>query len=112
VDLHAEATAEKVAFGWYVNGRVSAVIGTHTHVQTADERILSERTAYITDVGMTGPRDSVIGIAREDAIYRFVTQMPKRFNVADGPSQLNAVLLDIGEDGRARDIQRIQIHGD
>jgi hypothetical protein len=112
VDLHAEATAEKVAFGWYVNGRVSAVIGTHTHVQTADERILSERTAYITDVGMTGPRDSVIGIAREDAIYRFVTQMPKRFNIADGPSQLNAVLLDIGEDGRARDIQRIQIHDD
>lgn len=109
VDFHAEATAEKQAFAWYVDGRVSAVIGTHTHVQTADERILPQRTAYITDVGMTGPRDSVIGIRREDAIQRFLTQMPKRFTVADGATQLSAVLLDVGDDGRARRITRLQI---
>lgn len=112
VDFHAEATAEKQAFGWYVDGRVSAVLGTHTHVQTADERLLPERTAYITDVGMTGPRDSVIGIRREDAIQKFITQMPKKFNLADGATQLSAVALDIGDDGRARSIQRIQIQGD
>jgi hypothetical protein len=109
VDFHAEATAEKQAFGWYVDGRVSAVVGTHTHVQTADERLLPGRTAYITDVGMTGPRDSVIGIRPEDAIPKFLTQMPKKFNVADGPTQLSAVLLDIAEDGRARSIRRIQV---
>jgi calcineurin-like phosphoesterase len=109
VDFHAEATAEKQAFGWYVDGRVSAVLGTHTHVQTADERILPERTAYISDVGMTGPRDSVIGIRREDAIQKFITQMPKRFTLADGATQLSAVVLDIGDDGRARTIARVQI---
>jgi hypothetical protein len=109
VDFHAEATAEKQAFGWYLAGRVSAVVGTHTHVQTADERLLSGRTAYITDVGMTGPRDSVIGIRPEDAIPKFLTQMPRKFTVADGPAQLSAVLLDIADDGRARSIQRIQI---
>jgi hypothetical protein len=112
VDFHAEATAEKQAFGWYVDGRVSAVIGTHTHVQTADERILPGRTAYITDVGMTGPRDSVIGIRPEDAIPKFLTQMPRRFTVADGPSQLCAILVDIEDNGRASGIQRIQIHSD
>ncbi|HSB68147.1 MAG TPA: TIGR00282 family metallophosphoesterase [Candidatus Methylomirabilis sp.] len=112
VDFHAEATAEKQAFAWYVDGRVSAVIGTHTHVQTADERLLSARTGYITDVGMTGPRDSVIGIRREEAIQKFITQMPKRFNLADGATQLSAVALDIADDGRARSIQRIQIQGD
>lgn len=109
VDFHAEATAEKQALGWYVDGRVSAVLGTHTHVQTADERILPERTAYITDVGMTGPRDSVIGIRREDAIQKFITQMPKRFTLAEGATQLSAVVLDIGDDGRARSILRLQI---
>jgi 2',3'-cyclic-nucleotide 2'-phosphodiesterase len=109
VDFHAEATAEKQAFGWYVDGRVSAVLGTHTHVQTADERILPERTAYITDVGMTGPRDSVIGIRREDAIQKFITQMPKRFTLAEGATQLSAVVLDIGDEGRARSITRLQI---
>ena len=112
VDFHAEATAEKQAFGWYVDGRVSAVLGTHTHVQTADERLLPGRTAYITDVGMTGPRDSVIGIRPEDAIPKFLTQMPRRFTVADGPSQLCAILVDIQDNGRASGIQRIQIQGD
>jgi metallophosphoesterase (TIGR00282 family) len=112
VDFHAEATAEKQAFGWYVDGRVSAVLGTHTHVQTADERILPGRTAYITDVGMTGPRDSVIGIRREDALARFLTQMPRRFALAPGAAQLSAVVLDIGEDGRARSIQRLLLSGD
>ncbi len=112
VDFHAEATAEKQAFGWYVDGRVSAVIGTHTHVQTADERLLPGRTAYITDVGMTGPRDSVIGIAREDALHRFLTQMPKKFSMASGPAQLSAVVIDVADDGRARSIQRIQVPED
>ncbi len=112
VDFHAEATAEKQAFGWYVDGRVSAVVGTHTHVQTADEQILPGRTAYITDVGMTGPRNSVIGIKPEDAIQKFITQMPRKFTLAHGPAQLCAVVLDIAEDGRARSITRLQISDD
>jgi len=112
VDFHAEATAEKQAFGWYVDGRVSAVVGTHTHVQTADEQILPGRTAYITDVGMTGPRNSVIGIKPEDAIQKFITQMPRKFTLAHGPAQLCAVVLDIGDDGRARSITRLQISDD
>ena len=109
VDFHAEATAEKQAFGWYVDGRVSAVIGTHTHVQTADEQVLPGRTAYITNVGMTGPRNSVIGIKPEEAIQKFLTQMPRKFTLAHGPAQLSAVVVDIGEDGRARSIKRLQI---
>jgi hypothetical protein len=112
VDFHGEATAEKQAFGWYVDGRVSAVIGTHTHVQTADERILPGRTAYITDVGMTGPRDSVIGIRQEDAIPKFLTQMPRKFSVADGPTQLCAVLVDVADTGRASAVERLQIVDD
>ena len=112
VDFHAEATAEKQAFGWYVDGRVSAVVGTHTHVQTADEQILPGRTAYITDVGMTGPRNSVIGIKPEEAIQKFITQMPRKFTLAHGPAQLCAVVLDIGDDGRARSITRLQISDD
>jgi metallophosphoesterase (TIGR00282 family) len=112
VDFHAEATAEKQAFGWYVDGRVSAVVGTHTHVQTADEQILPGRTAYITDVGMTGPRNSVIGIKPEDAIQKFITQMPRKFTLAHGPAQLCAVVLDIADDGRARSITRLQISDD
>jgi metallophosphoesterase (TIGR00282 family) len=112
VDFHAEATAEKQAFGWYLDGRVSAVIGTHTHVQTADERILPGRTAYITDVGMTGPRDSVIGIRPEDAIQRFITQMPRKFTISDGPAHLCAVLVDLADDGRARSITRLQVCDD
>jgi hypothetical protein len=112
VDFHAEATAEKQALGWYLNGRVSAVVGTHTHVQTADEQILPGRTAYITDVGMTGPRNSVIGIRPEDAIQKFLTQMPRKFTLAAGPTQLSAVVVDVGEDGRARTITRLQILDD
>ena len=109
VDFHAEATAEKQAFGWYLDGRVSAVIGTHTHVQTADEQILPGGTAYITDVGMTGPRHSVIGIRPQDAIQKFLTQMPRKFTLASGSTQLSAVVVDIGEDGRSRSIQRLQL---
>jgi len=109
VDFHAEASSEKQAFAYYVDGRVSAVVGTHTHVQTADEQILPGGTAYITDVGMTGPRHSVIGIAPEDAIRRFLTQMPTRFTVATGAAGiLSAVLLDLDEaTGRARAITRL-----
>ena len=108
IDMHAEATSEKIALGWYLDGRVSAVVGTHTHVQTADERILPGGTAFITDVGMTGPRDSIIGMGREEVLQRFLTQLPARFNVAAGAAQLNAVLLDLDErTGRARAIQRV-----
>jgi metallophosphoesterase (TIGR00282 family) len=109
VDFHAEATSEKIALGWYLDGRVSAVVGTHTHVQTADERVLPGGTAYISDVGMTGPRDGVIGMAKDDIIERFLTQLPVRFTVASGPAQLNAVALDVDEEsGRARAIRRIR----
>lgn len=109
VDFHAEATSEKIAFGWYLDGRVSAVLGTHTHVQTADERVLPQGTGYITDVGMTGPRDSVLGVETELVIKKFVSQMPVRFEVANGTAQLNAVLLEIDErTGKTSKIQRIQ----
>ncbi len=109
VDFHAEASSEKMAMGWYLDGRVSAVCGTHTHVQTADERILPGGTAYITDVGMTGPADSVIGVKKEMVIERFLTQMPRRFEVAEGLYQFNAVLIDVDEEsGRASAIKRIQ----
>ena len=109
VDFHAEATSEKVAFGWFLDGKVSAVLGTHTHIQTADARILEKNTAYITDVGMTGPRNSVLGVKKEVIINRFLTQLPAKFEIADGPLQLNAVLLDIDEEsGEARNIRNIQ----
>lgn len=109
VDFHAEATSEKVAMGWYLAGRVTAVCGTHTHVQTADERVLPGGTAYITDVGMTGPRDSVIGVKKELVLEKFITQMPRRFEVATGLYQFNAVLIDIDtETGEAAEIRRIQ----
>ncbi len=108
VDFHAEVTSEKVAMGWYLDGRVSALIGTHTHVQTADERILPGGTAYITDVGMVGPRDSVIGVKKENIIERFLKLMPQRFIVAEDDYLINAVLVDINEkSGRANDIRRI-----
>lgn len=110
VDMHAEATSEKVALGWYLDGYVSAVFGTHTHVQTSDERILPQGTAYITDVGMTGPRDGVIGMAREIIIERFLTQLPSRFEVAPGPAQFNAVVVEVSADGRATAIERVVIH--
>lgn len=109
VDFHAEATSEKIAFGWYVDGRVAAVIGTHTHVQTADERILPNGTAYITDVGMTGPVDSVIGVKKDLIISRFLTQMPSKFEIAEGEMIFSAVLMDIDSStGKALSIERIQ----
>ncbi|MGQ9557517.1 MAG: TIGR00282 family metallophosphoesterase [Desulfurispora sp.] len=109
LDFHAEASSEKIAMGWYLDGRVSAVCGTHTHVQTADEHILPGGTAYITDVGMTGPVDSIIGVEKEAVLEKFLTGIPRRFEVATGPYQLNAVILDIDENtGRARSIQRVQ----
>jgi 2',3'-cyclic-nucleotide 2'-phosphodiesterase len=108
VDFHAEATSEKAALAWHLDGRVSAVVGTHTHVQTADERILPGGTAFITDAGMTGPRDSVIGMSREIVLQRFLTLMPVRFEVASGPAQLNAVLIEVDPgSGRALAIRRV-----
>ncbi len=109
VDMHAEATSEKVAMGWYLDGRVSAVVGSHTHVQTADERVLPQGTAYLTDAGMCGPRDSVIGVKREQVLRRFLTQMPGRFEVAEGPVIVQGVVIDLDEvTGRANDIKRFQ----
>lgn len=109
VDFHAEATSEKVAMGWYLDGKVSAVCGTHTHVQTADERVLPRGTAYISDVGMTGPRDSIIGVRIEPVLEKFLTQMPRQFQVAGGPYQFNAVLVTVEPDsGKALNIARIQ----
>jgi len=110
IDLHAEATSEKVAFGYFVDGKASAVIGTHTHVQTADEKILPHGTAYITDVGMTGPAHSVIGIEVAQIIQRFLTGMPDRFETAQGKGILSAAVLDIDAGtGKANRIQRIQL---
>ncbi len=110
VDFHAEATSEKIAMGWYLDNRVSAVLGTHTHVQTADERILPGGTAYITDVGMVGPRDSVIGVKRENIIKRFITMMPQKFTVAEGDCLINAVVIDIDRrSGRANSIKRLNL---
>ncbi|MCX6786899.1 MAG: YmdB family metallophosphoesterase, partial [Candidatus Kaiserbacteria bacterium] len=108
VDIHAEATSEKVALGWYLDGKVSAVLGPHTHIQTADEHILPKGTAYITDVGMTGPTDSVIGRRVEDVLERFLTSIPVRFEVAEDNIQLQGVVVDINEKtGRADSIIRI-----
>lgn len=108
VDFHAEATSEKVAMGWYLDGRVSAVVGTHTHVQTADERILPCGTGFITDVGMTGPHDSIIGVDKEIVLEKFLTGLPAKFEVATGTVQFNAVLLEIEEKkGRTIAIERI-----
>lgn len=97
MDMHAEATSEKCALAWYLDGRVSCVLGTHTHVQTADERILPFGTAFISDVGMTGPYDGIIGVNREIVIQKFLTHMPVRFEVATGRVQFNAVYLEIDE---------------
>ncbi|MFA5383246.1 MAG: TIGR00282 family metallophosphoesterase [Eubacteriales bacterium] len=108
VDFHAEATSEKIAFGLYLDGRVSAVCGTHTHVQTADEKILPGGTAYISDVGMTGPSDSVIGVKADIVIEKFLTQLPRRFEVAPGPYQFNAVIIEIdASTGQSGSIVRI-----
>ncbi|AGL01333.1 metallophosphoesterase, MG_246/BB_0505 family [Desulfoscipio gibsoniae DSM 7213] len=109
MDFHAEATSEKAAMAYYLDGRLSAVCGTHTHVQTADERILEGGTAFITDVGMTGPRDSVIGVKKELVVHKFLTQMPQKFEAANGLYQFNAVIIDVQRDtGQAVAIKRIQ----
>lgn len=114
IDFHAEATSEKQALAWYVDGRVSAVVGTHTHVQTADERILPEGTGYITDVGMTGPYDSIIGVEREAVIKRFLTQLPVRFEVDEsGRTQLNGIFIKIDPTtGKTTHLERIFINED
>ncbi len=110
VDLHAEATSEKLALGWYLDGRVTALVGTHTHIPTADERVMPGGTAYITDVGMTGPYDSVIGVQKEMIITRFLNNMPARFEAAAGDVRLCAVVVDCDEvTGRARKIERLML---
>ncbi len=109
VDFHAETTSEKTALGHYLDGKVSAFFGTHTHIQTADEKILSQDTAYITDLGMTGPYDSVIGQNKENIIQRFVTSMPVRFNVAKKDIQVHGIVVEVDEKtGQAKSIKRIQ----
>ena len=110
VDMHAEATSEKNAMGWFLDGRVSVVYGTHTHIQTADERILTEGTAYITDLGMCGSMDSVIGVEKETVIEGFLSQLPHRFEVARGNVVLQGILLDVDEaSGNAEENRRIRI---
>lgn len=113
VDVHAEATSEKIALGWYLNGRASAVFGTHTHVQTSDERVLSCGTAYITDVGMTGVHDSVLGLETNSVISRFMTSVPSKFTLAEGKAALNGVVVEIDPaTGRSISIQRIRYDED
>lgn len=110
VDMHAEATSEKVAMGWYLDGRVSAVVGTHTHVQTADERILPQGTAYLTDVGMTGSYAGVIGMDKADVIARFTSAVAKRAEHSSGQARICAAVIDIDEEtGRAREISRLNL---
>ncbi|MGZ3580671.1 MAG: TIGR00282 family metallophosphoesterase [Syntrophales bacterium] len=111
IDMHAEATSEKEAMGWFLDGRVSAVLGTHTHVQTADESILPGGTAYITDVGMTGPFNSIIGIRKDAVIERFLTQIPNKFDVAKDDIRLQGVVIDVdGKSGKALGIERLTAH--
>jgi len=110
VDFHAEATSEKIAMGWYLDGRVTAVLGTHTHVPTADTRVLPGGTAYQTDVGMSGPYDSVIGVQKEQVLHRFLTGLPGRFEAAKGDPRFCAVLIECDEaTGRASSIQRLML---
>jgi metallophosphoesterase (TIGR00282 family) len=120
VDIHAETTSEKIGFGWYLDGRVTAVVGTHTHVATADERVLPDGTAYITDVGMTGPHEGIIGMERATIIKKFIDGLPARFEVASGDVQMNAVLIETDDSGprnhagrlRARSIARLRLRSD
>jgi 2',3'-cyclic-nucleotide 2'-phosphodiesterase len=108
LDIHAETTSEKIALGWYLDGRLTAIVGTHTHIPTADEHVLPQCTAYITDVGMTGPYDSVIGMDKKTVIERFLKQTPARFDVARGDVRLSAVLIEADEStGRALSIRRV-----
>jgi metallophosphoesterase (TIGR00282 family) len=109
VDMHCEASSEKAAMGWFLAGKVTAVVGSHTHVQTADERLLLDCTAYVTDAGMCGPRDSVIGIDKDSAIRRFITHLPVKFVVASGPTIVQGVIVDVDpETGRALAVRRVQ----
>ena len=111
--MHAEATSEKIALGWHLDGQVTAIVGTHTHVQTADERVLPGGSAYITDVGMTGAHDGVIGMERTGVIARFVTGLPSKLENATGDVRLNAVIIDADETtGRAHSIARISVAAD
>ncbi|WP_223700147.1 TIGR00282 family metallophosphoesterase [Sutcliffiella deserti] len=113
VDFHAEATSEKQAIGWYLDGRVTGVVGTHTHVQTSDNRVLPGGTAYITDVGMTGPYDGILGVERAAVLKRFMTSMPVRFEVTEGREQLNAIILDVDmKTGKAKSIKPLIINED
>jgi metallophosphoesterase (TIGR00282 family) len=120
VDMHAETTSEKIALGWYLDGRVTAIVGTHTHVATADEHVLPGGTAFITDVGMTGPHGGVIGMDRNGIIKRFLDQLPARFEVASGDLQMNTVLIETDDDGprnsagrlKARSIERLRFRVD
>jgi metallophosphoesterase (TIGR00282 family) len=113
VDFHAEATSEKIAMGWHLDGRVTAMVGTHTHVQTADERILPNGTAYLTDVGMTGPHDSIIGVEIAAALGRFLTALPQKFETATGNPRLNAVVIEADEKtGQATSIERLSLNAD
>lgn len=110
VDFHAEATSEKVSMGWHLDGRVTAVFGTHTHVQTADERVLPKGTAYLTDVGMTGPYDSIIGVTVDAALGRFLNSMPAKFEAASGPARLNAVIVTADPaTGKATALERLNL---
>lgn len=110
VDLHAEATSEKISMGWYLDGRVTAVVGTHTHIPTADEHVLPNGTAYITDVGMTGPYDSVIGVKKELVVEKFLNNLPVRFEAATGDVRLCGVLVDCDQKtGKARSIERVRV---
>ncbi len=108
VDFHAEATSEKLALGWYLDGRVTAVFGTHTHVQTSDERLLPKGTGYITDLGMTGPYNSILGVDKDIIIKKFITMMPSKFEVAEGSAVFNAVLLELDEN-KLTSIKRLNI---
>ncbi|WP_040228208.1 TIGR00282 family metallophosphoesterase [Bhargavaea cecembensis] len=114
VDFHAEATSEKIAMGWHLDGRVTAVVGTHTHVQTADERILPGGTAYLTDAGMTGPYNGILGMKKEEVLYRFQTNMPVRFRVPDGgPTQLGGLFVEADDKtGKAIRVERILVNDD
>jgi len=108
VDVHAEATSEKVAMGWFFDGKVTCVYGTHTHIQTSDERVLPKGTAYITDLGMTGPYDSVIGREKEPVLYKFLTQLPAKYDVATGDVRLSGAIVDVDiETGKAVHIERV-----
>ena len=110
LDFHAEATAEKIAMGYYVDGRITAMFGTHTHVQTADEKILEKGTGYITDIGMTGPENSVIGMDVDASLKRFVTSLPEKYKLAEGSCMLNGVIFDINDEtNKVRKVYRINV---